>query len=250
MRNFKLVIEYDGTNYQGWQIQNYKSRKIKTIQGEIEKVLEKIFGNKIKLIGSGRTDRGVHALGQVANFKCVTRLKPREICNALNSYLPSDIRILSVKEVEENFHSRFSAKAKVYRYLILNSKIPSVFYRNYVWWIKENLDFQAMRKTTKIFLGKRDFKAFTSHDSKRKSNNFIRTVKKISLKKKKNFIIFEIEADGFLYNMVRNIVGTLVEVGKRKIFPSQVVNFFRLKDRRLISPPAPPQGLFLVKVKY
>ncbi|MCM8765745.1 MAG: tRNA pseudouridine(38-40) synthase TruA [Candidatus Omnitrophica bacterium] len=247
MHNFKLLIEYAGTNYQGWQIQN---QKFKTIQGEIEEALRKLFGKKIHLIGSGRTDGGVHALGQVANFKCETHLKPINICNALNSYLPPDIRILSVKEVKEDFHSRFSAKAKTYRYLILNRHLPSVFYRNYSWWIKEKLDFSAMRKAMKIFLGKHNFKSFSNTDPKRKSNNFVRRVKKISLKKYKNFLVFEIEADGFLYNMVRNIVGTLVEVGKGKISFSEVKNILKSKNRKLAPPGAPPQGLFLVKVRY
>ncbi|MGE4357674.1 MAG: tRNA pseudouridine(38-40) synthase TruA, partial [Candidatus Omnitrophota bacterium] len=156
MRNFKLVIEYEGTNYHGWQIQNRKSgksAKIKTVQEEIEGALRKIFKKEIKLIGSGRTDSKVHALGQVANFKCDTNLKPLNILNALNSYLPSDIRVLSVKEVKNNFHARFSAKAKVYRYIILNSRIPSVFYRNYSWWLKEKLDCSAMRRAMRLFLG-------------------------------------------------------------------------------------------------
>ncbi|MCM8763514.1 MAG: tRNA pseudouridine(38-40) synthase TruA [Candidatus Omnitrophica bacterium] len=257
MRNFQLIIEYDGTNYQGWQIQdrkfeirNLKSGRIKTIQGEIEGALEKIFGKRIKLIGSGRTDSGVHALGQVANFRCDTYLKPLNILNALNSYLSSDVRVLKVKEVEKEFHARFSAKSKVYRYIILNHPVASVFYRNYSWWIKQRLDYYAMRRTIRLFLGKHNFKAFTTTDPKRKTQNFVRTVKKISFKKYRDFLIFEIEADGFLYKMVRNIVGTLVEVGKGKLTPRDVRNIFSTKERKFSGPSAPARGLFLLKVKY
>ncbi|MCM8779229.1 MAG: tRNA pseudouridine(38-40) synthase TruA [Candidatus Omnitrophica bacterium] len=256
MRNFKLLIEYEGTNYWGWQIQNLKSKiknqklKIRTVQGEIEKALKKIFGKSIRLIGSGRTDAGVHALGQVANFKVNTKIKPTNIKDALNRYLPPDIRIVNIEEVEENFHARFSARAKIYRYFILNRRVPSAFYRNYSWWVKEKLDFQVMGKAARIFLGTHDFKSFASTDPKRKSDNFVRTIKKVLLKKHKHFIIFEIEADGFLHNMVRNMVGTLVEVGKGKLTPFDVENILKSHDRRFAPPPAPSQGLFLVKVKY
>jgi len=252
MRNFKITIEYDGTNYRGWQIQNRKNKnsKLKTIQEEIENALNRVFGKNIYLIGSGRTDKGVHALGQVANFKCGTHLTTMDIRNALNSYLPPDIRIIKVEEVEENFHARFLAKSKIYRYIIFNRKIPSPFYRNYSWWIKEKLDFQAMRKTTRIFLGKHNFKAFASVDPKRKSKNFVRTIKNFSLKKDGNFLVFEIEADGFLYNMVRNIIGTVIEVGKGKLTILDLKKILKSKDRRLAGPPAPSQGLFLVRVKY
>jgi len=256
MRNFKLIIEYEGTNYRGWQAQNSKLQiancksQTRTIQGEIEKALVKLFGKEIRILGSGRTDAGVHALGQVANFRCGTHLKPQNIRNALNNFLPCDIRILQVNEVAENFHARFSAKSKTYRYLILNRKTNSVFYRRLSWWIPYELDFCAMRRAAKIFLGRHNFKAFTAADKKRKSDNFVRTVKRISLKKYRDFIVLDIEADGFLYNMVRNIVGTIVDVGRGKFTPENVKCILASADRKLAGPSAPATGLFLSKVKY
>ncbi len=254
MPNFKLIIEYDGTNYQGWQRQapgtGHQAPVIRTVQEEIEKALQQLFGKKIRLVGSGRTDGGVHALGQTANFGCVTRLKPENIRRALNSYLPPDIRILKAREDLENFHARFAAKSKTYRYLILNRPTASVFYRRLSWWIPQRLDFSAMRRASSIFSGRHNFKAFTASDPKRKADNFVRTVKKISLKKYGNFIILDIEADGFLYNMVRNIAGTLVEVGKGKLAGESLKDIFKSQDRRLAGPTAPAHGLFLLKVRY
>jgi tRNA pseudouridine38-40 synthase len=256
MANFKLVLEYEGTNYRGWQIQNHSpltaNRKpnSRTIQGEIEGVLAKLFGKKIRLIGSGRTDSGVHALGQVANFKCETKLKTKNIRSGLNSFLPDDIRILKVTEAPDDFHARFSCRSKTYRYLILNRKTNSVFYRRFSWWIPYRLDFSLMRQAAKIFLGRHDFKAFAGSDSKRKSDNFVRTIRRVGLRKYKDFIVFDIEADGFLYNMVRNIVGTLVEVGRGKLTAQDLKQILISYDRELAGPTAPACGLFLVRVKY
>ncbi|MCX5657336.1 MAG: tRNA pseudouridine(38-40) synthase TruA [Candidatus Omnitrophica bacterium] len=267
LHNFKLTIEYDGTDYCGWQIQNNKSEirnpkseinsksqiqnpKLKTVQGEVERALEKIFSKKISIAGSGRTDTGAHALAQVANFKCEARLKSRDIKNALNANLPSDIRIKAVNEVPLKFHARFSARSKVYRYLILKRPVNSVFYRRLSWWIPRKLNFSLMCKESKVLLGRHNFKAFAATDRKRKSSNFVRAVKRISLKESGNFIVFEIESDGFLYSMVRNIIGTLVEVGRGRFSAGSTKRILASRDRKLAGPTAPASGLFLAKVKY
>lgn len=244
-RNFKLIIEYDGTSYNGWQ----RQKNGRTIQGEIEKALATMTGKGITVTGSGRTDAGVHAFGQAANFLCDTKLSPDAFLNGLNSLLPEDIVIRKCSEVDEKFHARISAKSKIYHYRILNSSRPAAVCRQYVWFIREKLDPDAMRRSIVQIVGTHDFKAFEAAGSPRL--NTIRCVKNASLlKKDNNCLIFEIEADGFLRFMVRNIVGTLVEVGRGKITPDDFKEILLARDRCLAGPTAPPQGLFLMQVRY
>ena len=251
MPNILLEIEYDGTNYSGWQAQGHKvtrsqGHKLKTIQETIENTLQKILQEKIKLIASGRTDAGVHAKGQVANFKTKSRLPLSKIKLALNSLLPRDILIKSIKQIPADFHSRYSAKLKLYRYTILNRDYSDVFLYRYVWYYPYKLNINLMKNQAKALLGRHNFKSFQASD--RPKRNSIRTIKRLSIKKEKDFIYFDIESDGFLYKMVRNIVGTLVEIGSGK--PTELVNVLGKLDRKDAGPTAPACGLCLIKVKY
>lgn len=251
MRNIRLKIEYDGTNYKGWQIQNKSKAPAKTpntIQQAIQTVLSRILQENIKLIGSGRTDAGVHALGQVANFKTKSKMPASQIRRALNGLLPKDIVAAAAKEASLKFHSRFDAISKTYRYQILNREYPMVFKRLYQWYISYKLDPKPMQTAAKLLTGKKDFRSFQASDKKKRSS--IRKIKKISIKKQGDIINIDIEADGFLYNMVRNIVGTLVEIGRGKIKPEDIRAIMDAKDRKAAGPTAPAKGLCLVKVRY
>jgi tRNA pseudouridine38-40 synthase len=244
-RNFKITIEYDGSQYCGWQRQNNDS----TIQETIEQALMKMTDQKISLIGSGRTDAGVHAWGQVANFKCDTRLSAGDFFGGLNSLTPEDIVITACEEVEETFHARFSATSKKYHYRILNRSNPAAITRQYAWHIRKALDLDTMRTALPCFVGSHDFRAFEGAGSPR--SHTIRNVFKASLTEEKNgYVIFEIEADGFLRYMVRNIVGALVEVGLGKITPEDVKQILESKDRTRAPATAPAHGLFLKRVNY
>ncbi|MBI4619728.1 MAG: tRNA pseudouridine(38-40) synthase TruA [Desulfobacterales bacterium] len=245
MRNIKLVIEYDGTNYHGWQIQP----NAVSIQETIENRLQKITQEEIRLIAAGRTDAGVHAIEQVANFSTKSQLDINNIQRGLNSLLPPDIAIKEIGEAEQDFHARYSAKSKIYRYVILNRRFPSPLYRNFSWFIPFNLNIEEMKNAVQCLLGKHDFSSFKA--SRCNSHNPIREVYGISLDEDpKGFIIFEIEANAFLKQMVRNIVGTLADVGKGKIGAVEFEEILRAKDRKKAGITAPPQGLFLVKIKY
>lgn len=242
---FKITIEYDGTDFHGWQ----RQKKDRSVQGEIEKILQTITTNRITLIGSGRTDAGVHALGQVAHFTCDTKLSPQALKKGLNSLLPKDIIILSCEKTDDNFHARFNTKSKVYNYRILNQSLPSAIHRRYVWHIPKTLDLDSMRSAIGHIKGRHDFSAFEGAGSPR--SHSIRNIMKAEIKKDKHgFLVIGLEANGFLKFMVRNIVGTLVDVGLGKITPEGFRKILLSKDRNLASPTAPPQGLFLVQVKY
>ncbi len=244
-KNFKLIIEYDGSSYHGWQ----RQKNIKTIQGEIEKAIMTITGKKIALTGSGRTDAGVHAFGQVANFYCDTEISPEVFQRGLNSLMPKDIIIKECNTVNEKFHARYDAKAKTYQYRILNRTTPSAICRQYAWFIKKKLDLDAMQSAILHIIGINDFKAFEGAGSPRSSTKR-RVINADLQQKKKKYLIFEIEADGFLRFMVRNIVGTLLDVGLCKITPDDFKKILLSKDRNLAGATAPPHGLFLMNVKY
>ena len=247
MRNICLTIEYDGTRFCGWQRQDPK-KKFKTIQEEIEKSAAKLFGKKINLVGAGRTDSGVHAEGQVANFKIDSNLPLTNIKRGLNSHLSKDIAIIKAESVDLDFHSRFSAKKKLYRYRIVNRKERSPLLKRHATLVSYDLDINAMRKGAKYLIGKKDFKSFQASDKKK--TNSVRTIDKLSIVKKASIIDIHIQADGFLYNMVRNIVGTLVDVGRGKIKPEKVKDILSKKYRPLAGQTAPAKGLHLVKVSY
>lgn len=258
IRNIKLTIEYDGTDYSGWQIQK---GSLKSIQRILQGCIEKISKEKVKLISSGRTDQGVHALGQVANFKTESRIEGTIWKNALNAYLPLDIRVLKSEEVWPEFHSRYDAKSRVYSYIILNQESPSVFLRNYVYHIPLPLDIEGMKRGSSILLGEHDFSSFraSSCGAKRPVRKIIdiridhgitALIPWIPFSPSGDFITITIEANAFLHHMVRNIVGTLIEIGRGRFKPEKMGEILRARDRTKAGPTAPPQGLFLVEVKY
>ena len=243
--NFKLIIEYDGSRYHGWQ----RQKKDRSIQGEIEKALKTITARSVTLIGSGRTDAGVHARGQVANFKCDTRLQPAALTNALNSLLEDDIVIKVCEAVNSSFHARFDAKSKVYHYRILNRPVPAAIARQYSWFIRKALNHEAMRAAIALIIGPHDFKAFEGTGSARLHST--RHIYSAELSEQDNgLFVFQIEADGFLRYMVRNIVGTLVDVGLEKLTPHDFKRILDSQDRSQAGATAPAQGLTLMKVNY
>ncbi len=231
-------------NLIGWQKQPNKLN----IQGEIEQVIERITGEPVELNASGRTDAGVHALGQVANFKTNSNIPIEKIPLALNTYLKKSIRILKAEEVDEKFHSRLSCKEKTYRYIINNSEYGTALYRNMEYCFPQKLDVEAMKRAVKYFIGEHDFKAFKASGTSAKSS--IRTIYNASVDKNVDKIYIELTGNGFLYNMVRIISGTLLEVGLGKIKPEEIPEIIESKDRRKAGKTLPPQGLYLVEVKY
>ncbi len=245
MRNIKIVIEYDGTAYLGWQRQPQGP----TVQQEIEDALRNITGEDITLSGSGRTDSGVHALGQVANFKTDTNIKADEFQMGLNSTLPKDIAIVGAEEIELDFHAQFSAKSKTYIYHIYNSPHPSALLRNRAWFIPYSLDTNKMQDACASLVGEHDFAAFAQADTDIQTT--IRTVLKVNMQQTDNDLIeFSIEATGFLKRMVRLIIGTIVQVGKGKITPEDFAQILHSGQKTKHVYAAPPQGLYLKEVKY
>lgn len=244
MRNIKLTIEYDGKEFGGWQKQPNKLN----IQGEIEQVIQRITGEPVELTASGRTDAGVHALGQVANFKTSSNIPIEKIPIAINTYLKKSIRIKDAEEVEETFHSRFNCKQKTYRYIINNSEYGTAIYRTLEYCFPEKLDIEAMQEAAKYFEGEHDFKAFKASGTSAKGS--IRTIYKAEVTKKGDKIYIELTGNGFLYNMVRIISGTLLEVGIGKIRPEEVPQIIESKDRKMAGKTLPPHGLYLVEAKY
>ena len=243
MRNIKLIIEYDGKSFNGWQKQPTKLN----IQGEIEKAIEEITGEKVDLTASGRTDAGVHSLGQTANFKTDSQIPIEKIAKAINSKLKKSIVIKSAEEVDEKFHSRYSVKSKTYRYIINNSENGTAIYRGLEYHIPMKLDVKKMQ-AVKFFEGEHDFKGFKASGTSSKSS--IRTIYKGEVKQEGERIIIEVTGNGFLYNMVRIIAGTLVDVGLEKIKPEEISEIIESKDRTKAGKTLPPHGLYLLKVEY
>lgn len=245
MRNIKLVIEYDGKDFNGWQKQPNKLN----IQGTIEQAINRITGEEVELNSSGRTDAGVHSLGQVANFKTNSELPIEKWPFALNANLKKSIVIKSAEEVDERFHSRLSCKRKTYRYIINNSKFGTAIYRNLETHIPQKLDIEKMEEAVKYFEGEHDFKAFRASGTSSKSS--VRTIYKAEVIKMPNDRIYiELTGNGFLYNMVRIISGTLVEVGLGKIDPKSIPTIIENKEREKAGKTLPPQGLYLLNVEY
>ena len=244
MRNLRLDICYDGTRYRGWQRLSGDSN---TIQGKIETALSRILGEPIEISGSGRTDAGVHARGQVANFHCESDMPAVEILSQLRRYLPEDIGIYSCKDCSDRFHARLNAKEKTYRYRIWNSENPCVFDRRFVTVMPETLDVEAMSRAAEHFLGQHDFAAFCGNPRFKKST--IRFVRSLSVQRVGEEIQISVTGNGFLHNMVRIIVGTLVEVGRGQREPHSIPALFSAK-RAETGFLVPPQGLCLMEVEY
>ena len=246
MKNIKLLLEYDGTNYHGWQSQAGSDNP--TIQGTLERSLKSLTGEDIGTYSSGRTDAGVHALGHVANFRTATTIPAEAWAPALNHLLPHDIRVLSSGEVPDEFHARHSALGKSYTYRILNRREPTALYRRYAWHVGLPLNVRNMRLAAALLTGKHDFSAFRS--SSCSARNPVRTLRSAAIKRSGAFLEIALEADAFLQYMVRNIVGTLVEVGLGRFKPGEVEQILRSCDRTKAGRTAPPQGLYLIKVFY
>lgn len=259
---YKITIEYDGTNYCGWQKQEGKF----SIQETIEDSIKLTTKEKVEILGSGRTDAGVHAIAQVAHFDMEKQIEPFKLMSAVNFYLKSkyisriecnyiekggnvqDISITNCEIVDNDFHARFSAKKRRYEYHILNRRQPTALENNRVWQVFKELDFKKMQDSLQFLTGKRDWSSF--RDSECQAKSAIKTIDKVNLKKEGNNIIFEIEAKSFLHHMVRNIVGTLVEIGLGKISLEQFQHIIAAEDRTKAGPTAPSQGLYFVEVLY
>jgi tRNA pseudouridine38-40 synthase len=243
-RNFRFLIQYDGRPFCGWQRQPNGT----SVQQLIEEAIESITGVQYVLHGSGRTDSGVHALGQVASSSITTRLEPDELTRAINAHLPPEIRVVKSSVVPQNFHARFSAVEKTYRYLILQGDIRSPFAPWYACWINRKLDEGAMADAAQYLTGEHDFAAFMGSGSSVKTT--VRTIKEVSVRRGGGFISIMISADGFLKHMVRNICGTLIEAGKGVLEPGQMERILLSRDRTSAGPTAPAEGLTLIKVTY
>jgi len=249
MKRFFLKIEYDGTLYHGWQ----KQKNCKTIQGEIEYAFNQLTGKNVNLTGSGRTDAGVHAYCQIAHVDLEKDWLPEKLQGALNFFLKKiPISILEVKKVDNNFHARFSAIHRVYQYKIFIRRAPLVLHNKRYWHIWKNLDTENMIKASNFLLGTHDFTTFRS--SICQSNSPIKTLDKIKIKHKikndKKIVVLQFKARSFLHNQVRSIVGSLVNVGLKKWEPDYLKTILDKKDRRKCGPIAPPEGLYLKKIKY
>lgn len=255
MRNFKMILQYEGTRYQGWQKQESTEN---TIQGKLETLLTKMTGQKTEVQGSGRTDAGVHAMGQVANFHGDVAMNPQEIMEYMNAYLPEDIAVIALEEMPDRFHSRLNAKGKTYCYRVVNSSVPRVFDRRYVHVVKERLDIDAMRRGAEYLLGTHDFKAFTSNKKGKKST--VRTLDEIRIEKTagvsmgrwggEDEIRFWYSGNGFLYHMVRIITGTLLEVGMHRRKPEEMTEILAGGRREAAGGLVPAKGLTLMEVRY
>lgn len=245
IRNIRLVVEYDGSAYCGWQRQENGI----SIQQLLEEGLGRMTGEEIRVVGSGRTDAGVHALRQVAHFRTASRLGERNLLMGINSLLPADIAVLEVRETDPSFHARFSVKSKVYLYRICNRPVRSALERNRAWFVWEPLDLARIGKALPLLKGTHDFTSFCSTHTD--SPDRIRTILAIGAERDLSGMIhISLEADGFLRYMVRTIVGTLVDVGRGKLPPEEVAAILQAKDRRRAGLTAPAHGLFLKDVKY
>ncbi|NPV54034.1 MAG: tRNA pseudouridine(38-40) synthase TruA [Firmicutes bacterium] len=243
-RNIRLVMEYDGAAYSGFQLQ----AGVRTIQGELEKALLSILKEPVRVTGAGRTDAGVHALGQVVNFRTSSRIPVDKFPLALNSILPPDIRIIDASEVDVGFHARYDAKSKVYCYKIQIGPHASAFLRNYAYHVPLELDLDRMRAASECLVGRHDFRSFAASGGGAKT--FEREVRILEWARDGRIITMTIEADGFLYNMVRIIVGTVLRVGSGREAPEWVKGVLDARDRRVAGPTAPARGLYLVCVRY
>jgi tRNA pseudouridine38-40 synthase len=242
LKNYKLILEYDGTNYHGFQ----KQKEAPTIQGELEKSLSIWLRERIEVKGASRTDAGAHALGQVVNFKTGRETSPQEILKRTNAILPKDIAIIDVEEVDSSFHARKSARSRLYEYYVFTRKSPSPFFSRFSFHFPYQLSLEKMREASLLFKGKHDFSAFTTTQEAR---NPEREIYHISVEEKGDFIVLSFHANSFLHNMIRNLVSSLLRVGRGEVSKKELKDILESKERGVIEP-APSKGLFLVKVFY
>ena len=245
VKNYKIIVQYDGSRYKGWQVQNSTDM---TIQGKLQDVLTAMTGQEVEVIGSGRTDAGVHAYGQVANFHVPECYKAQDIMDYLNHYLPMDIAVIAIEEVDERFHARFHAVSKTYVYRIHTSDVPNVFERKYMYTYTERLNIERMRKAAAYMLGTHDFAAFCGNKKMKKST--VRTVTDIVIEESKDEIQIAYTGDGFLQNMIRIMTGTLIEVGNGTKSPEDIPVILEKKTREHAGYTVPPEGLSLKSVFY
>lgn len=245
MCNYKIILQYEGTKYQGWQRQDSTGN---TIQGRLESLLTKMCKETVTIQASGRTDAGVHALGQVANFHCSTDMECEKVMEYMNRYLPEDIGVISVEKVPERFHSRLHAKGKTYRYRVMTGNIPHVFERRYVYEHAEGLCLEPMKKAAALLCGTHDFKAFTS--AKRGKKSTVRSISAIEIEQNGDEFIFTYTGDGFLYHMVRILTGTLLEIGEGKRSWQEIPKILESGKREDAGALVPAKGLTLVEVYY
>lgn len=244
MKNIKLTIEYDGKEYNGWQKQPNKLN----IQGEIERAIQNITGEQVELIGTGRTDAGVHAFGQVANFKIDSDFPIEKMAIAINSQLKKSIRIKKTEEVSQEFHSRYNCHSKTYQYVIDNSEQGSAIYRGLSYHVPQELDVEKMQKAVTYFVGEHDFSSFKSSGTSSKSS--VRIIYDANVEKDGEKVKISLTGNGFLYNMVRIMTGALIDVGHKKIAPEDIKTMLEEKDRTKAADTAPAKGLYLYKVSY
>ncbi len=245
LKNYKMVLEYDGSRYDGWQKQGNTDR---TIQGKLEGILERLAEVPVEIHGSGRTDAGVHALAQTANFHLDTRMSEGEIKDYLNQYLPEDIRVIGLDRAGDRFHSRLNAEEKTYLYRIETGERKQVFERKYIYGFGRPLDVNAMREASRYFLGEHDFKSFCSNKKMKKST--VRILKAIEFEEEGSRLFIRYTGNGFLHHMVRILMGTLIEVGEGKRSPKEMKEILKAMDRSAAGATAPAEGLFLEKVSY
>jgi tRNA pseudouridine38-40 synthase len=244
MRNLKLVLSYDGTDFKGWQTQpGYR-----TVQETLETAFARLTGERCRVNASGRTDAGVHAVGQVANLYSQTKLSSEVLVRALNAHLPSDVAVTSVQDMPQAFDANRDARRKLYRYVIHDGPVPSPFLRRYSCQSNPRLDVEAMRQAAAPLHGRHDFHSFETDWPNRMSS--VRTITHLALNRIGDWIWLDVEADGFLYNMVRSLAGTLMNVGRGHWPIGQVEQILQAEDRRLAGPTAPAKGLFLMRVQY
>jgi tRNA pseudouridine38-40 synthase len=244
MRNIKLTLEFDGTNYSGWQRQN----NVMTVQQKLEEAIESIMGKPVEVTGSSRTDAGVHAKGFIANFHTESTINPYKLMGGINAKLPDDIVVTVCEEADSLFHSRYSSTGKTYSYSIINRSQPAAIGRNYAFYYRKNLNIQAMEEAAQYFLGTQDFSAFRNLGSTVKTS--VRTITSIRMTKEGDLIRIFISGDGFLYNMVRIMVGTLIDVGTGKRNAEDIKKIILSRDRRNAAKVVPACGLCLEKVKF
>jgi tRNA pseudouridine38-40 synthase len=242
-----LTVSYDGTDFHGWQVQAGQ----RTVQGVIEESLARILGERVPVLAAGRTDAGVHAEGQVISFRAATSIPPEGIAGALNAALPEDVAVLDCARAPAGFHATFHATGKVYRYVILSSRTPRPLLRRTAWRVPARLDLRRMREAARALVGRHDFRSFrTNPGLEEDRGSTVRSLRRLDLRRRGELVVLELEGDGFLYNMVRSIVGTLVQVGRGTWPPGRVGEALRARDRRAAGPTAPARGLTLVSVEY
>jgi tRNA pseudouridine38-40 synthase len=245
MRNIKLVVSYDGTDFSGWQTQP----GFRTVQETLEQAIAKLTGeDRVRVNASGRTDAGVHAIGQVVNFHSVTPYSAEVLRRAINANLPHDVIVREASDMPEPFDANRDAKRKLYRYVIHDGEVPDIFLRRYSHHVRHRLDEAAMKRAAEPFLGRHDFHSFETDWPNRASS--VRTISHLAINRLGAWIWLDVEADGFLYNMVRAIAGTLINVGRGFWPESHVAEILKAQDRKEAGPTAPAQGLFLMRVRY